>query len=166
MHHFTLTTQWLGPNKQPIHLHSDQALSEKEGPYNKHLTQWLQPTHDVDHPTHKRQSRMLQQKVLRGVFIDPDNRGCYMYRAQAGDTLEDISNATGIRIEDLQESNAANIVDFRRMEGRFIKLCNIKSKLYCWITGHMLDTTGPRDGRSSLFFLHSSQRSKAYSPHS
>jgi len=79
---------------------------------------------------------MLQQKVLRGVFKDPDTPACWLYRAQAGDTLDDIATATGIPVNQLKDDNKANILDFSELEGRFIKLYNIQRKPYCWTAGH------------------------------
>lgn len=70
--------------------------------------------------------RLLQKKYQ--LSPDPDNRGCYLYRAQSGDTIDDIGKALGVSPADLKERNAKNIADFSRLSGRFVEICGITSK--------------------------------------
>lgn len=70
--------------------------------------------------------RLLQKKYQ--LSPDPDNKGCYLYRAQSGDTIDDIGKALGVSPADLKERNAKNIADFSRLSGRFVEICGITSK--------------------------------------
>ena len=60
--------------------------------------------------------------------MDPDNNGCYVYRCQASDTIEDISKNLGVSLQDLKDRNAKNIADFSRLNGRFVQICSVSSE--------------------------------------
>jgi hypothetical protein len=70
--------------------------------------------------------KLLQKKYQ--VSADPDNKGCYLYRAVMGDTVEDIARALSVSASDLRDRNSRNIADFSRLNGRFLQICDIGSK--------------------------------------
>lgn len=70
-------------------------------------------------------SRRLLQSRKYPLSADPDNKGCYVYRAQSGDTIEQIARDLAVSVEDLKERNSKNIGDFSRMNGRFIQICSV-----------------------------------------
>jgi hypothetical protein len=70
--------------------------------------------------------RLLQKKYQ--MSPDPDNKGCFLYRAVSGDTIDDMAKALGVSAADLRERNAANIADFSKLNGRFVQVCNINSE--------------------------------------
>jgi hypothetical protein len=71
--------------------------------------------------------RLLQSKKYP-LSTDPDNKGCYVYRAQLGDTIEQMAKDLGVSAEDLRDRNARNIADWSRMNGRFVQICSVGSK--------------------------------------
>jgi len=78
-----------------------------------------------------RHSQAAARKLLQKKYQlspDPDNKGCYLYRAIASDSIPAIASALGVSESDLREANAKNIQDFSRLSGRFIQICNIKSE--------------------------------------
>ena len=76
-------------------------------------------------------SRRLLQSRKYALSNDPDNKGCYVYRAQTGDTIEQMAKDLGVSADDLKERNAKNIADFSRLNGRFIQICSVGSELRC-----------------------------------
>lgn len=79
-------------------------------------------------------TRKLLQSRKYPLSADPDNKGCYVYRAQSGDTIEQIAKDLAVSVEDLKERNSRNIGDFSRMNGRFIQICSVGSELL-WLAG-------------------------------
>jgi hypothetical protein len=73
-------------------------------------------------------TRKLLQSKKYDMSADPDNKGCYLYRAAAGDTIDQMAKDLGVSAETLRETNSKNIADFTRINGRFIQICNIGSK--------------------------------------
>jgi len=70
--------------------------------------------------------KLLQRKLP--LSPDPDNKGCYLYRASASDTIGGIASTLGLSESDVKDRNSVNIQDFSRLNGRFIQLCNIRSE--------------------------------------
>lgn len=73
-------------------------------------------------------ARKLLQREKYPLSADPDNPGCYLYRATSGDNIDVIARDLGVSASGLRDLNSKNIDDFSRLNGRFISICNIGSE--------------------------------------
>lgn len=80
---------------------------------------------EVPRHTQAAARKLLQKKYQ--LSPDPDNKGCWIYRAVSTDSISAIASALGVSESDLKEANSKNIQDFSRLNGRFLQICNIKN---------------------------------------